>query len=186
MSDVVHETPPVVGPPEVAASAFVHPRASLCGLVTLSEHASVWAGAVLRGDNDRIVIGAASNIQDLTMIHADTGVPTIVGARVTVGHRAILHGCTIEDDVLIGMGAILLNRCHIGRGSIIGAGALVPEGVQVPPESLILGVPGRIARATTPEDRAHIAASSRTYQRLAAAHRDGQILYHVSTSAPSA
>ncbi|HYW50860.1 MAG TPA: gamma carbonic anhydrase family protein [Gemmatimonadaceae bacterium] len=167
-----------IGPPDVAPDAYVHPRASVCGMVTLAAGASVWAGAVLRGDTDRLTIGAGSNIQDLTMVHADRGVPTTVGERVTVGHRAILHGCTIEDDVLIGMGAILLNRCVIGRGSIIGAGALVAEGIVIPPGSLVLGMPGRVVRSTTTEEHARIARSSEHYQRLATAHRDGVVIYH--------
>ncbi len=172
------ETPERIGPPEVSADAFVHPRASVCGRVTLAAGVSVWGGAVLRGDTDQLRIGAGSNIQDLTMVHADRGVPTTVGERVTVGHRAILHGCTIEDDVLVGMGAILLNRCVIGRGSIVGAGALVAEGVVIPPDSLVLGMPGRVVRGTTPDERARIAASSLHYQRLAQAHREGVVLYH--------
>lgn len=166
------------GPPEVAASAFVHSRASVCGTVRLADDVSVWGGAVIRGDTEQITIGAGSNIQDLTMVHADLGVPTVVGARVTVGHRAILHGCTVDDDVLIGMGAILLNRCHIGSGSIIGAGALVAEGVVIPPNSLVLGVPGKVVRATTEAERARAAATGLTYRRLAEAHRDGRVRYH--------
>ena len=170
----------VIGPPAVAPTAFVHPRASVCGLVQLADGVSVWAGAVLRGDTAAITIGSGTNIQDLTMVHVDAGVPTTVGAGVTVGHRAILHGCRIEDGVLIGMGAILLNRCHIGRGSIIGAGALVPEGMVVPPDSLVLGVPGRVVRPTTDEERARIARSAPHYQRLAEAHRSGRVMYHPS------
>jgi carbonic anhydrase/acetyltransferase-like protein (isoleucine patch superfamily) len=170
------------GPPEVPATAFVHPRASVCGTVTLGDHVSVWGGAVLRGDTETITIGAGSNIQDLTMVHADPGVPTTVGERVTVGHRAILHGCTVEDEVLIGMGAILLNRCRIGRGSIVGAGALVAEGVVIPPGSLVLGVPGRVVRETTPEERTRALQSAVTYQRLAEAHRSGAVRYHPSAS----
>ncbi len=166
------------GPPDVAASAYVHPRASVCGTVRLGDEVSVWGGAVLRGDTEQITIGAGSNIQDLTVVHADPGVPTLVGIEVTVGHRAILHGCTIEDHVLIGMGAILLNRCHIGTGSLIGAGALVPEGVVIPPNSLVLGVPGKVIRATSDQERARIARSAATYRRLAAAHRDGLVRYH--------
>ena len=100
------------GPPEVAPTAFVHPLASVCGTVRLAAGVSVWGGAILRGDTEQIAVGEGSNIQDLTMVHADPGKPTSVGARVTVGHRAILHGCTIDDDVLIGMGAILLNGCR--------------------------------------------------------------------------
>lgn len=169
---------PFRGPPDVAATAFVHPRATVCGTVRLGAEASVWAGAVIRGDTEQITIGAGSNIQDLTMVHADPGAPTIVGARVTVGHGAILHGCTIEDDVLIGMGAILLNGCHIGTGSIIGAGALVPEGVAVAPNSLLLGVPGRVVRETTAAERARTLRSGATYCRLAGEHRTGQVRYH--------
>src|ERR671914_1987728 len=116
------------------------------GDVTLGEDASIWYGAVLRGDMAPIVIGAQSNIQDGTIVHVDEGVPCTVGRRVGVGHRVILHGCTIEDDCLIGMGSIILNGARIGRGSVIAAGAVVPEGMQVPPGSLVMGVPGRIVR----------------------------------------
>jgi len=168
------------GPPDVHATAFVHPRASVCGSVTLGAAASVWGGAVLRGDTEQITIGVGSNVQDLCMVHADPGSPTTVGERVTIGHRAIVHGCTIEDDVLVGMGAILLNRCRIGRGSIVGAGALVPENAVIPPDSLVLGVPGRVVRQTTPEERARSARSGETYRRLAVAHRDGSVLYHAA------
>ncbi len=166
------------GPPAVHATAFVHPRASVCGTVTLGAGVSVWGGAVIRGDTEQITIGDGSNIQDLVMVHADPGVPTTVGAQVTVGHRAILHGCQIEDDVLIGMGAILLNRCRIGRGSIVGAGALVAEGVVIPPDSLVLGVPGKVVRATTAEERDRIDRSGATYRRLAQEHADGLVRYH--------
>jgi carbonic anhydrase/acetyltransferase-like protein (isoleucine patch superfamily) len=167
-----------IGPPAIPASAFVHPRASVCGRTTLGERASVWGGVVIRADTDVIVVGHESNIQDLTMLHTDRGIPVVIGDRVTVGHRAILHGCTVDNDVLIGMGAILLNRCRIGSGSIVGAGALVPEGVQIPPNSLVLGVPGKVVRETTEAERQKIAASAVGYQRLAEAHRCGDVLYH--------
>ncbi len=171
--------PPIVrGPPDVHERAFVHPRASVCGTVRIGAASSVWGGAVIRGDTEQITIGAASNIQDLCMVHADPGVPTTVGDRVTVGHRAILHGCRIDDDVLIGMGAILLNRCHIGTGSIVGAGAVVTEGVVIPPNSLVLGAPARVIRDTTDAERARTRRSGETYQRLALEHRDGAIMYH--------
>ncbi|MCC7053905.1 MAG: gamma carbonic anhydrase family protein [Gemmatimonadaceae bacterium] len=166
------------GPPELADGAFVHPTATVCGTVRLGREASVWTGAVLRGDTEWITIGDGSNIQDLTMVHADPGFPTTVGAGVTVGHRAILHGCTIEDDVLVGMGAILLNGCHIGRGSIIGAGALVAQGVAIPPGSMVLGMPGKVVRATTVTERDRLAASAATYRRLAVEHAEGRIRYH--------
>jgi carbonic anhydrase/acetyltransferase-like protein (isoleucine patch superfamily) len=167
------------GPPVIASSAFIHPRASLCGWVTIADSASVWAGAVLRGDTEPITIGPGSNIQDLTMVHADIGIPTTVGANVTIGHRAILHGCRIDDNVLIGMGAILLNRCRVGSGSIIGAGALIAEGVEIPPNSLVLGMPGKVVRQTTAEEREKIARSAEGYRRLAQAHADGRVIYHV-------
>jgi len=174
----VSDAPAFRGPPLVDPTAWVHPGASLCGTVTLGPLVSVWGGCVLRGDTDQITIGAGSNIQDLTMVHTDAGLPLHVGAQVTVGHRAILHGCHIEDAVLIGMGAILLNRCRIGTGSIVGAGALVAEGVEVPPNSLVLGVPGKVVRQTTEAERARIAGSALHYQRQAAAHRDGVVRYH--------
>ena len=174
----VSEAPARRGPPAVHVTAFVHPRASVCGTVTLGAEVSVWGGAVLRGDTEQITIGAWSNVQDLCIVHADPGSPTVIGARVTIGHRAIVHGCTIEDDVLVGMGAILLNRCRIGRGSIVGAGALVAENVEIPPDSLVLGVPGRVVRQTTAEERATSARSGETYRRLAVAHRNGSVLYH--------
>jgi carbonic anhydrase/acetyltransferase-like protein (isoleucine patch superfamily) len=112
-----------IGPPTIPASAFVHPRASVCGRATLGERASVWGGVVIRADTDVIVVGDESNIQDLTMLHTDRGIPVVIGDRVTVGHRAILHGCTVDNDVLIGMGAILLNRCRIGSGCARESGA---------------------------------------------------------------
>lgn len=173
--------PEACGPPDVAATAFVHPRASVCGRVRLDAGVSVWAGAVLRGDTDRITIGEGTNIQDLVMVHADPGVPATVGARVTVGHRAILHGCRVEDDVLIGMGAILLNGSHIGSGSIVGAGALVTEGMRVPPRSLVVGVPARVARETTVAERDRMGVSVERYRQLALAHRGGFVRYHPGT-----
>jgi carbonic anhydrase/acetyltransferase-like protein (isoleucine patch superfamily) len=166
------------GPPAVAATAYVHPRASLCGWVTLSDHVSIWGGAILRGDTDAITVGSRTNIQDLTMVHADLGVPTVIGANVTVGHRAILHGCRIDDDVLIGMGAIVLNGSHIGSGSIIGAGALIAEGVSIPPDSLVVGIPGRVVRSTTAEERQRIQRSAEGYRQLAVRHLDGTVRYH--------
>jgi carbonic anhydrase/acetyltransferase-like protein (isoleucine patch superfamily) len=167
------------GPPEVADTAFVHPTATVCGTVRLDAGASVWTGAVLRGDTEWITIGPGSNIQDLTLVHADPGFPTTVGADVTVGHRAILHGCTIEAGVLVGMGAILLNGCVIGTGSIIGAGALIPQGMAIPPNSMVLGIPGKLVRETTPLERERTARSAETYRQLAAAHASGAIRYHL-------
>ena len=126
--------------------ASTQPRSSIpppssLGNVTLGARVSVWPTAVIRGDSDSIVIGDDSNVQDGTIIHVDHGVPTTIGNRVAIGHRAIVHGATIEDDCLIAMGAILLNGVHVGTGSIVGAGAVVREGMRIPPNSLVLGVP---------------------------------------------
>lgn len=158
----------------VDPSAFIHPAAFVCGDVTLGPRVSVWPTAVLRGDTAAIVVGADSNVQDGTVIHVDAGVPATVGARVGIGHRAVVHGATVEDDCLIGMGAILLNGVVVGRGSIIGAGALCPEGMRVPPGSLVLGVPGRVVRATTDAERERIARTVASYVALQERHRAGE------------
>lgn len=155
-------------------SAFIHPLAFVCGDVTLGARVSVWPTAVIRGDTDRVEIGEDSNVQDGTIVHVDHGVPTRIGARVGIGHRAIIHGATIEDDVLIAMGAILLNRVHVGTGSIVGAGAVCREGMVIPPNSLVLGVPGRVVRETTPEERDRIQLTVRSYIDLQAKHRAGE------------
>ena len=147
-------------------TAYIHPAAVVCGDVTLGPRASVWPTAVLRGDTAPIVVGADSNVQDGTVIHVDPGVPATIGARVGIGHRAIVHGATVEDDCLIGMGAVLLNRVVVGTGSIVGAGAVCPEGMHVPPGSLVLGVPGRVVRATTDEERGRIRRTVESYLSL--------------------
>src|SRR5271170_3227837 len=131
---------------EIEPTVFIARGAIVLGEVQLGKDASVWYNAVIRGDVERISIGEATNIQDLSMAHADRGYPCVAGSRVTVGHRVILHGCTVEDDCLIGMGAILLNGVRVGKGSIIGAGAVVLEGTEVPPGSLVVGIPGRVVR----------------------------------------
>src|SRR6059058_1393406 len=148
---------------KIDSTAYVHPTAVVLGDVTLGARASVWPTAVLRGDSDTIVIGADSNVQDGAVIHTDEGIPTTVGERVAIGHRAIVHGATIADDVLIAMGAVLLNGAQIGSGSIIGAGAVVTEGKRIPPNSLVIGVPGRIVRQTTSEERERIKRTVEAY-----------------------
>src|SRR6266545_3424665 len=139
--------------PTVHPSAFVDTSAQVIGDVHLGPESSVWMNVVVRGDVHYIRIGARTNIQDLTMVHVmrDTN-PTVVGDNVTIGHSAVVHGCTIEDRCLIGMGAILLNGCVIGTGSIVAAGTLVPEGMVIPPGSMVMGVPGKVRRALTPEE----------------------------------
>ena len=177
----------LVAPPAVVSidpTAFIHPQAFVCGDVTLGARASVWPTAVVRGDTAAIAIGDESNVQDGTVVHVDHDVPCIIGRRVAIGHRAVVHGATVEDDVLIGMGAVLLNRVHVGRGSIVGAGALCPEGMQVPPGSLVLGVPARVVRATTPDERTRIARTVQSYLALQADHRAGRYPRHGIAPAP--
>ena len=154
--------------PTVARDAWVAPSADLIGDVRLGAQASVWFTAVIRADNTPILIGMRTNIQEGAMLHSDPGAPLVVGARVTVGHHAVLHGCTVEDDCLIGMGAILLNRAVIGAGSIVGAGALVTEGKQFPPGSLIVGSPARAIRTLDPETLTTLRASADLYAAKAA------------------
>ena len=146
----------------------------MLGDVRLGEQSSVWYQCVLRADMEPITIGARSNIQDLTMIHVDEGVPCTIGADVGVGHRAILHGCTIEDFCLIGMGGILLNNVHVGTGSVIAAGAVVPEGMQIPPNSLVMGMPAKIVRPVDESLRARIRGTIDHYVRLSQLHRAGK------------
>jgi carbonic anhydrase/acetyltransferase-like protein (isoleucine patch superfamily) len=155
-------------------AAFIAATAAVMGDVTLGEDASVWYGAVLRGDMAPIVIGSQSNIQDGTIVHVDHGVPCTVGRRVGVGHRVILHGCAVEDDCLIAMGSVLLNGVRIGTGSVVAAGAVIPEGMQVPPGSVVMGVPGRIVRSVDLALARRVAATWRHYVEQARAHRAGR------------
>jgi carbonic anhydrase/acetyltransferase-like protein (isoleucine patch superfamily) len=159
--------------PEIDPSAFIARGAVVLGDVQIGRDASVWYGAVLRGDTDRIIVGDGTNLQDLVVVHADEGVPCVIGSRVTVGHRAILHGCTVGDDCLIGMGAILLNGVVVGAGSVVGAGALLTEGKQVPPGSLVVGAPGRVVRPLDEEARARLDQAWRHYVEQARRHRRG-------------
>ncbi len=139
--------------PTVHQSAFVDSSAQVIGDVQIGADSSVWMNVVIRGDVNHIRIGDRSNIQDLSLVHVMYKTnPTIVGNDVTVGHSAVIHGCTIEDRCLIGMGAILLNGCVIGTGSIVAAGALVPEGMVVPPGSMVMGMPAKVKRALTPDE----------------------------------
>jgi len=162
-------------PATVAASAFIHPEAVVLGSVVLGEEASVWPTAVVRGDVERITIGARSNVQDGAVVHADPGVPTVIGADCVIGHRAIVHGSTLEDGVLVGMGAILLNGVHVERGSVIAAGAVLTEGTRVPAGSLVVGVPGRVVRSLPADRQAAIVANAARYVALARSYRAGQV-----------
>ncbi|WP_447644704.1 gamma carbonic anhydrase family protein [Nocardioides zeae] len=149
--------------PIVDPSAWIAPGAVLVGDVSVGPEASVWYTAVLRGDGDSITVGPRSNVQDGCVLHADPGFPLRVGAGVSVGHRAVLHGCTVDDDVLVGMGAIVMNGARVGSGTIIGAGAVVSAGVEVPPRSLVLGVPAKVRREVTDAELAEVLANATTY-----------------------
>jgi carbonic anhydrase/acetyltransferase-like protein (isoleucine patch superfamily) len=148
----------------IDATAYIHPSAVVLGDVVIGAQAHVLPTAVLRG-----------NVQDGAVLHADAGVPCVVGADVTIGHRAIVHGATLDDGCLIGMGAIVMNHCRVGRGAIVGAGALCPEGMEIPPGMLALGVPARVIRATTEAEQARIARGAAGYVALGAAYADGTI-----------
>ena len=158
--------------PVIGKNCFVAPDAMLIGDVTLYDGASVWFGCVLRGDVAPIVVGARSNIQDNTVIHGEDNCPTIIGEDVTVGHSAVVHAATVGDRVLVGMGAVLLSRCRIGEETIIGARALVTEDVEIPAGSLAVGMPARVRRSLTDEERAGILASARRYMEFAARHKE--------------
>ncbi|CAG0973376.1 serine O-acetyltransferase [Burkholderiales bacterium] len=139
---------------------YVAPGAMLIGRVVLEDRATVWFGAIARGDNEPIVIGRESNVQDGAVLHADPGFPLTIGSRVTVGHQAMLHGCTVGDGTLVGIKAVVLNGATIGRDCLIGANALIPEGKSIPDRSLVVGSPGRVVRTLSDEDvaRMHLAA----------------------------
>lgn len=153
--------------PEVGVGAWIAPTAQVIGKVVLEDEANIWFGAVLRGDREMIWVGQGSNIQDNAVLHTDTGFPLLVGANCTVGHRAMLHGCTIGEGTLIGMGATVLNGAKIGKGCLIGACALVTEGKEIPDGSLVMGSPGKVVRQLTQEETARILTGSAGYRENA-------------------
>ena len=159
--------------PQVAASAWVADSAQVIGDVVLGEGASVWFGTVVRGDADRITIGAGTNVQDASVLHADIGKPLTIGENVTVGHQVMLHGCTIGDESLIGIGAIVLNGAKIGRHCLVGAGALVTEGKEFPDGSMIIGSPAKAVRQLTPEQIEGLKLSAQHYMDNALRFRAG-------------
>lgn len=159
--------------PALAPDVFVAPSAVVIGRVRIGRGSSVWYGSVLRGDEDDIVLGEETNVQDGCVLHADAGYPAVLGDRVTVGHRAVVHGARIDDDVLVGMGAVLLNGVRVGSHSVVAAGAVVTSGTEVPPGSLVAGVPGKVRRETGQEEREMIARASAAYVRRADRHRRG-------------
>ena len=154
---------------------WIAPDANVVGHVILHEEASIWFGATLRGDSEPLTIGAGSNVQDQTVIHADPGFPVVIGANCTIGHKAMIHGCQIGDGSLIGMGATILNGAVIGRGCLIGAGALVTEGKEIPDGSLVMGMPGKVVRDMSEEAKAANLTTAAGYQMRMAQYRDGLV-----------
>ena len=154
--------------PQVADDAWVAPGSHVIGDIVLEERTSIWFGTTLRGDNERITIGAGSNVQENSVLHTDMGFPLHVGAGCTIGHKAMLHGCTIGENTLIGMGATVLNGAVIGKNCLIGAGALITEGKQIPDGSLVVGAPGRVVRALDDDVIQGLRASALNYQENAA------------------
>ena len=164
----------------IDGSVFIAKGTVIVGDVDIGNDSSIWYNTVIRGDMGPIRIGDRTNIQDLTMVHVDTGKPCTIGSRVSIGHRAILHGCVVGDDCLIGMGAILLNGVHVGDGSIIGAGAVVTEGREIPPGSLVLGLPAKVVRPVGDDLRKKIESTWRHYLKEASNHRAGKFAIHIS------
>lgn len=159
--------------PRVAETAWVADSAQVMGKVTLGEDSSVWFGAVLRGDSDSLTVGRGSNVQDGSVLHADAGVPLVVGENVTIGHKVMLHGCTIGDETLIGIGAVVLNGARIGKNCLVGAGALVTEGKEFPDGSMIIGSPAKAVRQLTPEQIEGLRRSALHYSQNARRFRAG-------------
>lgn len=150
-------------PIRIHPTVFMAETATVIGDVTIGKDASVWFGAVIRGDADKITIGEGTNVQDGAVIHCDESVPTTIGKRVVIGHRAVIHGATIADNVLIGIGAIVLNGARVGEYSIIAAGALVPEGADIPPRSLVMGMPGKVVREVNDAEIQRIVSGADNY-----------------------
>lgn len=159
--------------PVIDGSAWVAHDANLIGRVVLEAETSVWFGVTMRGDNEEIRVGRGSNVQENCVLHTDMGFPLVIGADCTIGHKAMLHGCTIGEGSLIGMGATILNGARIGRGCLIGAGALVTEGKDIPDGSLVMGAPGKVVRELDAEARARLLKSAEGYRRNAARFRAG-------------
>lgn len=157
--------------PRISALAYVDPSAVIIGDVEVGERTSVWPCVAVRGDTALIKIGAETSIQDNTVLHADDGFPCTIGDRVTVGHSVVLHGCSVEDGALIGIGATVLNGARIGRGAVVAAGSLVPEGMDVPPETLVMGVPAKPRRPVTAEEQARFAEGVKHYVEKAAIYK---------------
>src|SRR3954451_15448016 len=181
------ETQPLVLPydgtePAIDPTAWLAPNATVIGDAHIGPRASVFYGAVVRADMAAVRLGAGSNLQDNVVVHTDTGLPAIIGAGVTVGHAAVVHGCVIEDQCLIGMNATVLNGAVVGSGSLVAAGAVVREGAIIPPRSLVAGVPARVLRSLNTDEQERVIAGSDIYVDLAERHREA---HQPGTSRPS-
>lgn len=157
--------------PTIDPGAWLAPNATVIGNATVEAGASIFYGAVVRADMDRIVLGAGSNLQDNVVVHTDYGFPTLIGSGVSVGHAAVVHGCTVEDDCLIGMHATVLNGARVGAGSLVAAGTVVLEGTVIPPRSLVAGVPGKVRRQLSDTEYDRVVANAQIYLDLAGRHR---------------
>jgi carbonic anhydrase/acetyltransferase-like protein (isoleucine patch superfamily) len=158
--------------PKIAASAYIDQSAQVIGDVVVGERSSIWPNVTARGDVNAIRIGNESNIQDNSVLHCDAGFPLLIGDRVTAGHQVMLHGCTIEDECLIGIAAVVLNGAKIGKGSVIAAGAVVPEGAEIPPLSMVMGVPAKVKRSVTEEERERFRQNTQRYVEAARVYRE--------------
>ena len=161
--------------PDLDPTAWLAPNATVVGAATIAAEASIFYGAVVRADMDSIHLGAGSNLQDNVVVHTDYGYPARIGSGVSVGHAAVVHGCTIEDDCLIGMNATVLNGAVVGAGSLVAAGAVVLEGTEIPPRSLVAGVPAKVRRPLSDAEFERVQANAAHYRELAARHRASQI-----------
>lgn len=161
--------------PEISESAWIAPDANLVGKITVADEASVWFGCTLRGDNERITVGQGSNVQENCVLHTDMGFPLEIGRNCTIGHKAMLHGCTIGEQSLVGMGATVLNGARIGRNCLIGACALVTEGKEIPDNSLVMGAPGKVIRTLDEDAIRGLLASALRYQENARRFRTGLV-----------
>ena len=152
--------------PTIAADVYISPRATVIGAATIGARSNVWEHAVIRADYNTITIGTDSSIQDNSTVHSDVRFPTKIGNCVILGHNAVAHGCTIDDNVLVGIGAVILNGAHVGHHTIIGAGSVITPGKQIPPESVVFGIPGKVVRSLTPNDRTELATNWQIYVEL--------------------
>jgi len=158
--------------PQIAGSAFIDPTALVIGDVEIGERSSVWPHVTIRGDVNHMHIGSETNIQDNSVLHSDYGFPLSIGDRVTVGHAVVLHGCTVEDDVVVGIGAIVLNGARVGKGAVVAAGSLITEGMEVPAGALVMGAPAKPRRTVSDEERVRFREGNQHYVEGAAAYKD--------------